>query len=487
MPQRALIVTVRHLAWILGAMVVAAPQAGTPVLPDAGAAAPTVLAMDAAPDVTLLAAEATPPVAADNDPADATPGPVAAEAPDAAPDAPDAEAGLSVATGPAAADAPPPAAAEHEPEASTAAERILVVRPRDTLVGLLTGAGIDDAEAHAAAAAITVLFPARALRPGQEVAIHLDPGDDNTLVALEIEPAPGRTIRARLRDGAWQAQEIIAPRQRLLAKAEGSIETGLYPSATAAGLPPGLTLSLIRALGHEIDFQRDIQPGDRFKVLFERFRDDEGGLLGHGRVLQVEMVLSGRRLAYWRHQGRDGTTEWYDQRGQSLRRAFLRTPLDGARISSHFGNRRHPILGYTRMHAGMDFAAPTGTPVYAAGNGVVASIRHERGYGKIVRIRHPGGIETRYAHLSRFARGIRAGRPVRQGDVIGAVGSTGLSTGPHLHYEVVVGGRPVNPATRTTRTVRLAGRDLTAFNAARRDLARLAETIGTRTEVAMAD
>lgn len=481
MPQRAVTVTVRHLAWIFGAMMVAAPQAGTPVGSKPGAA-PAVQAapeIDIAPGVALLAADATLAVAADIDAADAAPD---AEAPDAAAEGPGAAPGLA-----AAADPPPAAAAEPAPEASATAERILVVRPRDTLVGLLTGAGVDIAEAHAAAAALADLFPARALRPGQEVAIHLDPADDGTLLALEIEPAPGRTIRAHLRDGAWQAQEIIAPRQRLLAKAEGSIETGLYTSATAAGLPPGLTLSLIRALGHEIDFQRDIQPGDRFKVLFERFRDEEGGLLGHGRVLQVELVLSGRRLAYWRHQGRDGTTEWYDQRGQSLRRAFLRTPLDGARISSHFGNRRHPILGYTRLHAGVDFAAPTGTPVYAAGNGVVASIRHERGYGKIVRIRHPGGIETRYAHLSRFARGIRAGAPVRQGDVIGAVGSTGLSTGPHLHYEVVVGGRPVNPATRTTRTVRLAGRDLTSFNAARRDLARLAEAIGSRTEVAMAD
>jgi murein DD-endopeptidase MepM/ murein hydrolase activator NlpD len=471
-------VTVLHLAWILGAMMVTAPQAGTPVAPvPAAEAAPVRLAAapEAAADAPAMtvAVRRDPAAAPQVDPAAAPQLDPAAVAP--APETP--------------ADAPPPAeTAAAEDDAPTApTERILVVRPRDTLVGLLAGAGIDDAEAHAAAAALTRIFPARALRPGQEVAIHLDATEDNALVAVEVEPAPGRTLRARRDGDTWETQEIIAPRQRLLAKAEGTIEAGLYPSATAAGLPPGLALSLIRALGHEVDFQRDIQPGDGFKVLFERFRDEEGGLLGHGRVLQVELVLSGRRLSYWRHQTRDGTTEWYDRNGQSLRRAFLRTPLDGARISSRFGNRRHPVLGYTRMHNGMDFAAPTGTPVYAAGDGTVASVRHERGYGKIVRLRHAGGIETRYAHLSRFARGIRAGRRVRQGDVIGAVGSTGMSTGPHLHYEVVVRGRAVNPASRTTRTVRLAGRDLTTFQASRRSLARLAEGIGPRTEVAMAD
>jgi murein DD-endopeptidase MepM/ murein hydrolase activator NlpD len=230
-----------------------------------------------------------------------------------------------------------------------------------------------------------------------------------------------------------------------------------------------------------VDFQRDIQPGDRFSVLFERFRDGDGDLLGHGRVLHAELVLSGRRIAFWRHELRDGTTDWFDAEGRSLRRAFLRTPLDGARISSGFGMRNHPVLGFTRMHRGRDFAAPSGTPVYAAANGTVISARHEGAYGRIVRLRHAGGVETRYAHLSGFARGIAPGRRVRQGDVIGAVDSTGLSTGPHLHYEVVIAGRAVDPARQTARSVQLAGRDLAAFHAARRTLAQQAAGIGPRT------
>lgn len=366
-------------------------------------------------------------------------------------------------------------------------ERVLVVRPGDTLEKMLTGAGIDRSEATGVIDAIRPVFPPRSLRPGQEVAIHLDPANDDGLVAVEIEPTPGRTVRARLQGDRWRVEEIVAPQQRMLAMAEGRIDGGLFPAVTAAGLPPGLALSLVRVLGHQIDFQRDIQPGDRFMILFERLRDNDGDLLGHGRVLQAELVLSGQRLAFWRHEMRDGTTEWFDASGRSLRRSFLRTPLDGARVSSGFGPRSHPVLGFTRMHAGTDFAAPAGTPIFAAADGTVQSARTEGGYGRMVRLRHAGGVETRYAHMSSFARGIAPGRRVRQGDVIGRVGSTGLSTGPHLHYEVAMGGKAVNPATQTTRSVQLAGRELSSFLAARRTLAQYAASLGPMTEVAMAD
>ncbi len=376
--------------------------------------------------------------------------------------------------------------AAEAPSSSAAPERIVVVRPGDTIARLLGGAGVAASEVHHLSVALAPVFPARALRPGQEIAIRLDP-EDESLIGFEIEPVPGRTIQARLRDGGWDVREILAPQQRMLARVAGTIEGGLFPAMTAAGLPPGLALSLIRALGHEIDFQRDLQPGDRFMVLFERFRDEEGDILGHGRVLHAELVLSDRRLEIWRHTLGDGTVEWFDAQGRSVRRAFLRTPLDGARMSSGFGMRRHPILGFTRMHRGTDFAAPTGTPVYAAANGTVISARWAGAYGRMVRIRHAGGVETRYAHLSRFARGLAPGRRVRQGDAIGAVGSTGLSTGPHLHYEVILAGRPVDPARRTTRSVQLEGRDLAAFRTAQRNLSHYAAALGGLTEIAMAD
>ncbi len=364
------------------------------------------------------------------------------------------------------------------PAQAQEAERVIVVRKGDTLAGLLLGAGMGPEETHAAVGTIAALFPPKSLRAGQEVAIRLDPERDDALVGLEVEPAPGRTVRARLREGGWQAEEVVAPQQRMLALAGGTVDGGLFPSAVAAGLPPGLALAVVRLLGHQVDFQRDFQPGDTFSILFERFRGEDGDVLGHGQVLQVGLVLSGRPLSFWRHERPGGAVEWFDAEGRSLRRSFLRTPLDGARISSGFGPRSHPMLGYNRMHAGIDFAAPTGTRVYAAADGVVASARREGGYGNIVRLRHRDGTETRYAHLSGFPRGLAPRRAVRQGDVIGFVGSTGLSTGPHLHYEIAVRGRPVDPRRHVIPPARLAGRDLAAFRAAQLTLARHAARIG---------
>lgn len=393
---------------------------------------------------------------------------------------------LSLALAPSRTVAEAPEAPGPAP-AAVSQERLLTVRPGDTLARLLEGAGVDAAEAQPAIDRLSTLFAPRDLRPGDEIALRLAADGDATLLEIEIEPTPGRTIRVlRQPDGSWRAEESIAPRTRFLVRAEGTVTGGLFPAMTAAGLPPGLALSIIRILGHQVDFQRDLQPGDRFSVLFERFRDGEGDVLGHGQVLKAELTLSGRRLAIWRHKDRRGTTDWYDQDGQSLRRAFLRTPLDGARITSRYGMRSHPILGYTAMHRGIDFAAPTGTPVYAAADGVVAFAGVSGGYGRLVRIRHAGNVETRYAHLSRFGRGIAPGRRVRQGDVIGAVGSTGLSTGPHLHYEILAGGRHVNPAQHIHRTIRLAGTELTAFRARQRDLDRVAARIGGQAEVALA-
>lgn len=388
---------------------------------------------------------------------------------------------------PAAAE---PHALRPDPDAQEDAEvqeRVLAVRPGDTLSRMLASAGITPQEAHAALERLASLFSPSRLRPGEEVALRLLPSDPPRMLELEVEPEPGRTIRVlRQPNGEWLAEESVAPRSRYVVRAEGVVDGGLFPAMTTAGLPPGLALSLIRILGHQVDFQRDLQPGDRFSILFERYRGREGDVLGHGQVLKASLTLSGRTLAVWRHKDRAGNTDWYDQAGRSLRRSFLRTPLDGARVSSRYGMRSHPVLGFTRMHQGIDFAAPTGTPVYAAADGTVISAKREGGYGLMVRIRHAGGVETRYAHLSRFGRGVSAGRRVRQGDVIGAVGSTGMSTGPHLHYEVVANGRHVNPARHVQQATRLAGAELEVFRARQRSLDRLATGLRSNNEVAMA-
>jgi murein DD-endopeptidase MepM/ murein hydrolase activator NlpD len=193
-------------------------------------------------------------------------------------------------------------------------------------------------------------------------------------------------------------------------------------------------------------------------------RTAEGETVRDGAPDLLRLTARGRSIAYVRWTGPDGETDWYDGTGTSVRRALLRTPVDGARLSSGFGMRRHPVLGYTAMHRGLDFAAPTGTPVYAAGDGTVEDMGVRGAYGNYVRIRHGRDTATAYAHLSRFASGLRHGQKVRQGQVIGQVGSTGRSTGPHLHFEILRGGTQVNPSTVVSvADRRLAGPALAAF------------------------
>lgn len=388
---------------------------------------------------------------------------------------------------PASAEAPAAEAAERPEDAPEPAEQTLAVAPGDTLIGLLVAAGVDRAEAHAALVALGRVFPPQRLRPGQEVTLRTAPDDDSRLVSLSLDPAPGHSVMVERRGEEWVAEEARLPESRHLARIETGVERGVFPALVDAGLPPSLAHAVVRAMSHRVDFQRDIREGDSASVVFERLRGPDGELLRHGRVLHATLTLSGRSIEIWRREA-DGQVHWYDTAGRPLAGGLLRTPLDGARISSRFGARRHPILGYTRMHNGLDFAAPTGTPVYAAADGVVGSVRFERGYGNVVRLRHQGGMLTLYAHLSRFAPGLRAGVRVRQGQTIGRVGSTGMSTGPHLHYEVHIAGRAVNPATASPPPPpALAGRAAAEFHAARRALsAQIALLARGREEIASA-
>ncbi len=392
---------------------------------------------------------------------------------------------------PAAAAALPPPSPDDapvqvsEPEVN---EQTITVATGDTLLGLLTEAGVELSEAHAALAEFTELFSPSQLRPGQELLLRLDTEEESRLVSLEISPAPGHTVSVERRGEDWHAEEARLPEHPHLAQVEAEVTGGVFPALVSAGLPPTLAYAVVRAYSHRVDFQRDLRAGDRVAVAFERMRSPDGTLLRHGRVLYAALTLSGETQEIWRHEGQEGQVGWYDAQGRPLAGGFLRTPLNGARMSSGYGMRRHPILGYNRMHRGVDFAAPTGTPVYAASDGVVQSVRTERGYGRVIRVRHGNGAMTLYAHLSRFAPGLRGGARVRQGQTIGRVGSTGMSTGPHLHYELHVNGQAVNPATsRLPAPPALAGRALLNYQMARTDLnrqrARLAR--GT-TEVALA-
>ena len=222
-----------------------------------------------------------------------------------------------------------------------------------------------------------------------------------------------------------------------------------------------------------MDFQRDIRPGDGFEVMFKRFHDAEGNLVHNGAIVHAALTLSGERRPIYLHTTADGRTGYFNEKGESARKALMRTPIDGARLSSAFGKRRHPVLGYSMMHRGVDFAAPAGTPIYAAGQGSIVYAGRKGAYGNYIRLRHNRLYATAYAHMRRFARGMAKGRRVKQGQVIGYVGSTGRSTGPHLHYEILREGRRVNPfKVKMPSGRKLTGKELERFLAARDDIDR---------------
>ncbi|HYE49076.1 MAG TPA: M23 family metallopeptidase, partial [Azospirillaceae bacterium] len=256
------------------------------------------------------------------------------------------------------------------------------------------------------------------------------------------------------------------PLERRLVAARGTISSSLFEAGSDAGVPYPVLAALMRTYSHDVDFQRELQPGDEFEILYERFVTEDGEFARDGEIHYASLKLSGKRLPLYRHEDADGSVDYFNAKGESIRKALLKTPVDGFRLSSGFGMRRHPVLGYSKMHKGADFAAPAGTPIYAAGNGVVEEAGPKGSYGNYVRIRHNGEISTAYAHMSRFGKSIRRGVRVSQGDVIGYVGSTGRSTGAHLHYEVLKGSKQVNPVSVTMPAGRtLAGRDLKEFQA----------------------
>ncbi|WP_158269662.1 M23 family metallopeptidase [Desulfonatronum sp. SC1] len=364
--------------------------------------------------------------------------------------------------------------AEEEPaveETDSVLEKIVRVARGDTLMGILLDAGLARSEAHAAVSALQEVYNPRSLRPGHEVVLTFVPGAedevDGFFAGLRMQVDVDRNVMVlRESDEEFLAKEEQWELQVAPFAAQGEITSSLYNAAVGAGMPSPVMIQMIRALSFDVDFQRDIQPGDRFEALFERELDESGQAVREGPLLYATLETGGRALRIFRYTAQDGETDYFNERGQSVRKTLMLTPIDGARLSSGYGMRQHPILGYSRMHRGLDFAAPTGTPIMAAGDGVVTHAGRKGNYGITVELRHPNEYTTLYAHMSRLGRGISRGTRVKQGQVIGYVGTTGMSTGPHLHYEVHLRGQHVNPASVDSPPGRtLDGRDLELFRA----------------------
>ena len=308
------------------------------------------------------------------------------------------------------------------------------------LATLLQRAGFKRADAAAAIDAVIGRASLRALPVGLEVRAARD--------GFAFTTRNGRDLYAiRDPEEGWIAFTAIRPVERYLAYAQGVIDDSIYRAASANNIPDPALAEYIRVMGFSVDFQREIRSGDAFELLYEQQIDQITGDIIATDLHYAGLMLSGTQLGYYRYDHDGSRVGWYDREGQSAARTLIRTPISGARLSSSYGMRRHPISGYNSMHRGVDFAAPTGTPIIAAGSGVITEAGWYGSYGRYIRIRHNSTYETAYAHISRIARGIRPGARVEQGQIIGYVGSTGRSTGPHLHYEILVNNRKVNPLT----------------------------------------
>ena len=244
-------------------------------------------------------------------------------------------------------------------------------------------------------------------------------------------------------EGKIVSKKIITKLYKKKVFVENTIKNNLYSSATKVGVNPDTIIEFARIFGFEIDFQRDIRKNDYFKIVYDRYLDETGKFIKSGTIRYAFMSVNGREIALYKF-GEDKDYGYFDMNGKSVEKALMKTPINGARLSSPFGMRKHPISGFNKMHRGTDFAAPLGTPIMASGSGTITRAKWCGGGGNCIKIKHNSTYETIYAHMKSFAKGIKVGKKVRQGQIIGYVGSTGISTGPHLHYEVVVNGKKVN-------------------------------------------
>ena len=267
---------------------------------------------------------------------------------------------------------------------------------------------------------------------------------DNSIVKFSIPITKSTTIEIiRDEEDKITSKKIITKLYKRKILAENIIIKNLYSSAIKAKINPDTIIEFARIFGFEIDFQRDIRKNDYFKIVYDKFFDENGEFVKSGPIFYAHMSVNGREITLYKF-GNDKNYGYFDINGKSVEKALMKTPINGARLSSSFGMRKHPILGFTKMHKGTDFAAKSGTPIMASGSGTIVFAKWCGGGGNCIKIKHNSTYSTIYAHMKSFARGIKKSKKVKQGQIIGYVGSTGMSTGPHLHYEVLINGKKVN-------------------------------------------
>jgi murein DD-endopeptidase MepM/ murein hydrolase activator NlpD len=329
-------------------------------------------------------------------------------------------------------------------------EKTVKIGTGDTLTGVLNRAGLSNDEAYQVVEAVRKHVDPRALKPGQTLNIKFDKQKDTRNPAFQfaslnmaVDPLRTVSVARGTNEDDYRVDMHEKSMQKHLYAQEATVENSLFGSAAKAGIPVSVISEAIRIYSWNTDFQRDIHEGDKIQVLYEQYETEEGVKVKTGNLIYAKLIMGDTEVPIYRYEQKDGGVDYFQPNGRSIKKTLMKTPIDGARISSGFGFRLDPILGYNKMHKGIDFAAATGTPIYAAGDGVVLKAGKASGYGNYVKIRHNNQLSTAYGHMSRIAT--TAGSHVHQGQIIGYVGMTGSATGPHLHYEVLVNNAQVNP------------------------------------------
>ena len=286
----------------------------------------------------------------------------------------------------------------------------------------------------------------RILKPGQKIYFKIDKKDILTIVEFRVEINKKKEINfvKDFNSKKFNSNVLEKELEKIITYKESKITNSLYQTAISLKIKPNIIIEFARLYGFQVDFQRDIWKDDSFQIIYEEFLNKDEEVVETGNIIFANLNLQNEDLKLYRHEYEKDKIDYFDENGKSMRKTLMKTPINGARLSSSFGKRKHPILGFTKMHTGTDFAAPTGTPILASGDGLVVRAQWCGGGGNCVKIKHNRVYQTVYAHMSKFGKGIKKGARVKQGQIIGYVGSTGLSTGPHLHYEVIENGKKIN-------------------------------------------
>tara|TARA_B100000989_G_scaffold16143_1_gene10759 strand:- start:1292 stop:2587 length:1296 start_codon:yes stop_codon:yes gene_type:complete len=284
------------------------------------------------------------------------------------------------------------------------------------------------------------------LRPKQKINFKIDKKDSPKIIRFIIEASKKKEIyfERDFENEKFKSKIIEKNLKKIISYQESKITNSLYQTALKLNIKPSIIIEFARLYGFQVDFQRDIWKNDSFQIIYEEFIGESGEIIETGNIIFANLILQNENLKLYRYEYENNKIDYFDENGKSMRKTLMKTPINGARLSSSFGKRKHPILGFTKMHTGTDFAAPIGTPILASGDGLVVRAQWCGGGGNCVKIKHNRVYQTVYAHMSKFGKGIKKGAKVKQGQIIGYVGSTGLSTGPHLHYEVIENGKKIN-------------------------------------------